>query len=197
VNVTYRDSHVFSTVAPSSGAVVFSILKIFERYPTTAKVHDPEYDITAHRLIQATRFCYGRRANYGDLAYTANVSTLERLVAMGLGDPWADADIRTSSSEFPEDSMTQYIQTHITTTSHPAPFVRLSFDVSELVGIDPWPHSTMFSTILSWTIAAPSIWQLLIGGVASSRSPRLSHILHIVGESISNVDRSHLAINWY
>jgi len=79
VNITYRDNRIFSTVAPSSGAVVLSALKVFEGYPATAKVDDPEYDITAHRLIQATRFGYGQRTNYGDPAYTANVSALERL----------------------------------------------------------------------------------------------------------------------
>lgn len=30
VNITYRNSRIFSTVAPSSGAVVLSALKIFE-----------------------------------------------------------------------------------------------------------------------------------------------------------------------
>ena len=79
VNITYRGNRIFSTVAPSSGAVVLSALKIFEGYPATARVDDPEYDITAHRLIQATRFGYGQRTNYGDPAYVANVSALERL----------------------------------------------------------------------------------------------------------------------
>ena len=79
VNITYRDNRIFSTVAPSSGAVVLSALKVFEGYPATAKVDDPEYNVTAHRLIQATRFGYGQRTDYGDPAYTANVSVLERL----------------------------------------------------------------------------------------------------------------------
>lgn len=79
VNITYRGNRIFSTVAPSSGVVVLSALKVFEVYPATAKVDDPEYDITAHRLIQATRFGYGQRTNYGDPAYTANISALERL----------------------------------------------------------------------------------------------------------------------
>ena len=78
VNITYRGNRIFSTVAPSSGSVVLSALKVFEGYPGAAGVDDPEYDIQAHRLIQATRFGYGQRTNYGDPAYTANVSTLER-----------------------------------------------------------------------------------------------------------------------
>ena len=79
VNITYRGNRIFSTVAPSSGAVVLSALKIFEGYPAAAKIGDPGYDIQTHRLIQATRFGYGQRTNYGDPAYTANVSALERL----------------------------------------------------------------------------------------------------------------------
>jgi len=79
VNITYRGNRIFSTVAPSSGAVVLSALKVFEGYPGNAQIEDPEYDITTHRLIQATRFGYGQRTNYGDPAYTANVSALERL----------------------------------------------------------------------------------------------------------------------
>jgi gamma-glutamyltranspeptidase/glutathione hydrolase len=40
-NITYRDQYrVFSTVAPSSGAVVLSALKIFEGYPGSAKEAD-------------------------------------------------------------------------------------------------------------------------------------------------------------
>lgn len=78
VNITYRDNRIFSTVAPSSGAVVLSALKVFEGWPATARVDDPAYDIVAHRLIQATRFGYGQRTWYGDPAFTTNVSTLER-----------------------------------------------------------------------------------------------------------------------
>ena len=79
MNIAYRGNRIFSTVAPSSGAVVLSAPKIFEGYLGSAKVDDPGYDITTHMLIQATRFGYGRRTNYGDPTYTANVSSLERL----------------------------------------------------------------------------------------------------------------------
>ena len=79
MNITYRGNRIFSTVAPSSGAVVLSALKIFEGWSGSAEIGDPDYDIATHRLIQATRFGYGQRTWYGDPAYTANVSTLERL----------------------------------------------------------------------------------------------------------------------
>jgi gamma-glutamyltranspeptidase/glutathione hydrolase len=79
VNITYRGNRIFSTVAPSSGAVVLSALKVFEAWPGSALVDNPSYGITTHRLIQAMRFGYGQRTWYGDPAFTANVSDLQRL----------------------------------------------------------------------------------------------------------------------
>ncbi|KAK7059876.1 gamma-glutamyltranspeptidase [Favolaschia claudopus] len=61
VNITYRNSRIFSTVAPSSGAVVLSALKVFEGYPANFKQSDPEINLSTHRLIEATRFAYGQR----------------------------------------------------------------------------------------------------------------------------------------
>ncbi|THU77434.1 gamma-glutamyltranspeptidase, partial [Dendrothele bispora CBS 962.96] len=77
-NITYRNSRIFSTVAPSSGSVVLSVLKIFEGYPGNVTDTDPEFNVTLHRLIQATKFRYGQRTNYGDPAFTSNVTELEK-----------------------------------------------------------------------------------------------------------------------
>ncbi|KDQ59696.1 hypothetical protein JAAARDRAFT_175189 [Jaapia argillacea MUCL 33604] len=77
-NITYRNHRIFSTVAPSSGSVVLSALKIFEGYPGNASVADFAVNLTTHRLIQATRFGYGQRTNFGDPAFTRNVSVLEQ-----------------------------------------------------------------------------------------------------------------------
>ncbi|THU77285.1 gamma-glutamyltranspeptidase [Dendrothele bispora CBS 962.96] len=77
-NITYRNSRIFSTVAPSSGSVVLSVLKIFEGYPGNVTDTDPEVNVTLHRLIQATKFGYGQRTNYGDPAFTTNVTELEK-----------------------------------------------------------------------------------------------------------------------
>lgn len=52
-NITYRDKYrVFSTIAPSSGTVVLSAMKIFEGYPGSAKPDDPAFNLTTHRLIE-------------------------------------------------------------------------------------------------------------------------------------------------
>lgn len=79
VNATYRDTRIFSTVAPSSGTVVLSALKIFEGYNGSYLESSPEYNLTTHRIIEATKLAYGQRANYGDPAYTANITALEHL----------------------------------------------------------------------------------------------------------------------
>ncbi|KAK7046979.1 gamma-glutamyltranspeptidase [Favolaschia claudopus] len=78
VNITYRNNRIFSTVAPSSGAVVLSALKVFEGYPANFKQSDAEINLSTQRLIEATRFAYGQRTQYGDPAFTSNVTDLEK-----------------------------------------------------------------------------------------------------------------------
>ena len=79
---------------------MLSALKIFEGYSGDALTTDPAINETTHRLIQATRFGYGQRTNFGDPAYTANVSTLE--------------------AEFLQPSTAQAIRGRIDNVTHPA-----------------------------------------------------------------------------
>ncbi|KAF8824863.1 gamma-glutamyltranspeptidase [Lentinula edodes] len=76
-NITYRNTRIFSTVAPSSGTVVLSALKIFEGFDGNVSDSDPSINLTTHRLVEATRFAYGQRTEYGDPAFTPNVTELE------------------------------------------------------------------------------------------------------------------------
>ncbi|KAJ7728322.1 gamma-glutamyltranspeptidase [Mycena metata] len=78
VNITYRNNRIFSTVAPSSGAVVLSALKVFEGYQGNYADSDPHINVTTHRLIEATQFAYGQRTQYGDPAFTSNVTDLQQ-----------------------------------------------------------------------------------------------------------------------
>ncbi|KAJ7275360.1 gamma-glutamyltranspeptidase [Mycena haematopus] len=91
VNITYHNNRIFSTVAPSSGAVVLSALKIFEGYRGNYSDSDPEINVTTHRLIEATQFAYGQRTQYGDPAFTANVTDLQQYYLT----PAAVADVRS------------------------------------------------------------------------------------------------------
>lgn len=89
---------------------VLSALKIFEGYPGSAHVDDPAYNLTTHRLIEATRFGYGQRTNFGDPAFTANVSTLEQYVASSLQTPLCEDHI---SREFLQESTVTDIRSKI------------------------------------------------------------------------------------
>ncbi|ORY23689.1 gamma-glutamyltranspeptidase [Naematelia encephala] len=77
-NITYRGKRIFSTVAPSSGVVVLSALKIFEGYDGSAKDNDPAINLTTHRLLEATEFAYGQRSTLADPGFVANVTYLEQ-----------------------------------------------------------------------------------------------------------------------
>lgn len=63
-NITYHGYRLFSTTAPSSGAVALSTLKIVEGYD---KFFDLDtLNISSHRLVEAMKFAYGQRARLGD-----------------------------------------------------------------------------------------------------------------------------------
>ncbi|KDN40091.1 gamma-glutamyltranspeptidase [Tilletiaria anomala UBC 951] len=79
-NITYtsratpegKKYNVFSTVAPSCGNVVLSALKTIDQYNDTSNAN-----LTLHRLIEATKFAYGERANLGDPEFVSNVNALQ------------------------------------------------------------------------------------------------------------------------
>ncbi|BEJ16362.1 hypothetical protein CspHIS471_0509670 [Cutaneotrichosporon sp. HIS471] len=76
-SISYRGKRIFSTTAPSSGAIVLSTLKIFEGLEEpVAKTVESTY-LATHFLVEANKFGYGQRATLGDPAFTSNVSTLE------------------------------------------------------------------------------------------------------------------------
>ncbi|GAA98617.1 uncharacterized protein L969DRAFT_18069 [Mixia osmundae IAM 14324] len=77
-SIKYRNHRIFSTIAPSSGSVVLSALKIFSGFNGSASDTDPAINETTHYLIEATRLAYAQRTNFGDPAFTANVSALEK-----------------------------------------------------------------------------------------------------------------------
>ena len=76
--LTCSNKKVYSTRAPSSGAITLSALKIFEGFDGSAQPGAPGYNETLQRLIEANKFAYGQRATFGDPAFTPNVTELER-----------------------------------------------------------------------------------------------------------------------
>lgn len=74
VNASLNGYHLYATAAPSSGPVVLSSLQTLNQYDDR---EEAGYNLTTHRFIEATKFAYGERANYGDPAFVKNVSRLQ------------------------------------------------------------------------------------------------------------------------
>ncbi|KAI9365000.1 gamma-glutamyltranspeptidase [Zopfochytrium polystomum] len=67
---------VWSTVAPSSGSVVLSALLTMDQF-TEEETAAADFNLTTHRMIEAVKFAYGERTNYGDPAFVSNVTSLQ------------------------------------------------------------------------------------------------------------------------
>ncbi|SNX85530.1 related to gamma-glutamyltransferase [Melanopsichium pennsylvanicum] len=78
-NVTLRGGKykLYGTVAPSSGSVVLSTLETVDQFRADGQENLKDVNVSTHRLIEANRFSYGERTNYGDPAFVKNVSRLE------------------------------------------------------------------------------------------------------------------------
>ena len=77
VNTTFRGRRLFATGAPSSGAVVLSVLKTMEQYPIVDNDGKLDANLTTHRFDEALRFGYGARSHFGDPSYVKGVLALE------------------------------------------------------------------------------------------------------------------------
>ncbi|KAJ4306990.1 hypothetical protein N0V88_000364 [Collariella sp. IMI 366227] len=71
LNVTYGDYRLFTTDAPSSGAVMLSTLKTMEQYPSEDL---PHANLTTHRFVEAMKFAYGARLRLGDPDFVKNIT---------------------------------------------------------------------------------------------------------------------------
>ncbi|EPE07541.1 gamma-glutamyltranspeptidase [Ophiostoma piceae UAMH 11346] len=77
VNTTFRGRRLFSTGAPSSGAIVLSVLKTMEQFPIVDSDGNSDANLTTHRFDEALRFGYGARSHFGDPSYVKGVFELE------------------------------------------------------------------------------------------------------------------------
>lgn len=72
LSIDYGPFKIWSTPAPSSGAVVLSILKVLMGYRHVANA------ITkAHRMVETFKFGYGQRAELGDPEFVPNMDELQ------------------------------------------------------------------------------------------------------------------------
>lgn len=74
-NITYRGFKIHSGTAPSSGAVVCSVLKIVEGYDMSTP---SQLNFSTHYLDEAIRFAYGQRTLLGDPTFLPNLTTYQQ-----------------------------------------------------------------------------------------------------------------------
>ncbi|KAL2015693.1 hypothetical protein VTK56DRAFT_5011 [Thermocarpiscus australiensis] len=75
LSINYRDFKLFTTEAPSSGAVMFSVLKTMEQYPLEDLT---DTNLTTHRFVEAMKFAYGARLELGDPDFIGNLGEYEK-----------------------------------------------------------------------------------------------------------------------
>ena len=64
INIEYKGYSLFGCGAPASGAVALSVMKVLEGYEDFGQPHTK--NLSTHRLDEALRFGYGKRASLGD-----------------------------------------------------------------------------------------------------------------------------------
>lgn len=74
ISIDFRGFKLYSTGAPSSGAVMLSTLKTMEQYPAEDL---SDTNLTTHRFLEAMRFAYGARLELGDPDYLPGVEAFE------------------------------------------------------------------------------------------------------------------------
>jgi len=70
LTIDYRGYKLFTTDAPSSGAVMLSILNTMKQYPPE-DVKDR--NLTGHRFVEAMKFAYGARQELGDPDFISHI----------------------------------------------------------------------------------------------------------------------------
>lgn len=71
--IVYKNYKLHGCGAPASGAVVFSVLKVLEGY----KDFGEDQPLGTHRMDEAIRFGYGKRASFGDPAFNKETKSIE------------------------------------------------------------------------------------------------------------------------
>lgn len=93
VKINYKGFHLHGCGAPASGAVALSVMKVLEGYEDFGQSHT--MNLSTHRLDEAIRFGYGKRASLGDPDFVDGVIDYE---AGMLNQTFAD-EIRTKISD--------------------------------------------------------------------------------------------------
>lgn len=93
VKTEYKGFRLYGCGAPASGAVALSVIKVLEGYEDFEQIHT--MNLSTHRLDEAIRFGYGKRASLGDPDFVDGIIAYE---AGMLGQTFAD-EIRNRISD--------------------------------------------------------------------------------------------------
>ena len=74
VNIDYKGISVHGCGVPASSSIVLGALKILEGYDDTGK---DEHNLSIHRMDEAIRFGYGKRASFGDPDFVDGLAEFE------------------------------------------------------------------------------------------------------------------------
>jgi len=88
--IEYRGYKIRSCSAPASGTVALSALKIVEGYEDFGDTSQIPLDLNTHRLDEAIKFGYGRRAHLGDPSFLSNMTAYQATML----SPSFAADVR-------------------------------------------------------------------------------------------------------
>ncbi|KAF3395492.1 Gamma-glutamyltransferase [Talaromyces pinophilus] len=138
-SVRYKDHMIFSSVAPSSGAILLSTLRVLDGFDNLFA--SGSIGLSTHRLVEALKFAFGQRARIGDPAF---VPGLEEYQSWFLSDQVAkenrdkilddrvlDLDAYNPDGfKLPESHGTS----HISTTDHSGLSVSLTTTINLLFG---------------------------------------------------------------
>ena len=74
VSIDYKDVRIYGCGTPASSSVVLSALKILEAYK---ELGTQSRNLKTHRMDEAIRFGYGKRASFGDPDFVEGLAVLE------------------------------------------------------------------------------------------------------------------------
>lgn len=74
IGINYKGFSLYACGVPASGSVVLSALKILEGYDNAGA---DAQDLKIHRMDEAIRFGYGKRASFGDPDFVDGITDLE------------------------------------------------------------------------------------------------------------------------
>ena len=75
VKIDYKGFRLYGCGAPASGAVALSVIKVLEGYDEFGQTHT--MNLSTHRLDEAMRFGYGKRASLGDPDFVGSTIAYE------------------------------------------------------------------------------------------------------------------------